>query len=380
MYRANIQRTGIYQTKGLRNLTGIKWKLQINSEPETTGLQVGFYYPLAIKDGVVYLCNKGYLYAIYSETGEEIWKIQIDNAILDNLILYKNIVCVSSSNGSLYAVNVETQQIKWKSPINFIRHCNPVIYDDVIFANSTDGNLYALYTEDGREKWRFKTTKDMSVTPPALSNGIIYIASENGNVYAIDAKSGQEKWKCEVGKLRWLFSVPVVANNVVYIGINNSILYAIDAEAGTKIWQSQVEATYYISSLCPLVVNDELIYIGVGIGSLCAINIKSQEKSWQKLGRAIQRINSISLADGIIYCERDGAINAIEAKSGDELWEFAAPEPKWWILKPNLWPTLILNSFSKRLAGSSTIRFSSPVIADGVVYTLCGNGYLYALH
>ena len=105
MHRANIQRTGIYQTKALRNLTGIKWKLQINSEPEITGLQVGFNCPLAIKDGVIYLCNKGYLYAIYSETGEEIWKIQIDNARLDNSILYKNIVYVSSSDGSFYAVN-----------------------------------------------------------------------------------------------------------------------------------------------------------------------------------------------------------------------------------------------------------------------------------
>ena len=380
MYRANIQRTGNYQTKSLRNLKGIKWKLQINFEPEITGTKVGFNYPLAIKDKVVYLCNKGYLYAVNSETAEEIWKIQIDNARLDNLILVENIAYVSSSDGSLYAVNIETQQIKWKSPIDFIHPCNPVIYDDVIFANSTDGNLYALDTENGQEQWRFKSTKDMSITPPALSNGVIYVASENGNVYAIDIDTGEEKWKCEVGQLRWLFSVPVVANNVVYIGVRNSILYAIDAEAGTEIWQSQVEDTYYMSPLCPLVVNDEFIYVGIGIGSLCAIDIRSQEKSWQKLGRAIQRINSISLADGIIYCERDGAINAIEAQSGSDLWEFAAPEPDRWIFKPNLWLPQILNRLSKRLAGSSTIQFSSPVIADRVVYTLCGNGYLYALH
>ena len=97
----------------------------------------------------------------------------------------------------------------------------------------------------------------MSVTPPALSDGVAYIGSENGNVYAIDVNTGQEKWKFEVGQLRWLFSLPVVINNVVYIGVKNSILYAIDAEAGTKIWQCQVEDTYYLSPLCPLVVDND---------------------------------------------------------------------------------------------------------------------------
>ena len=381
MYRVNKERTGIYQTQGFRNLQGIKWKLQIDPEPAIIPSSTGLKCPLVITDGVIYLCNKkGYLYAVNSHIGEEIWKIKIDDTILDNLILHDKVIYVSGKNGSFYAVCIETRRIKWKSPVDFVRHSNPVIYNDILFANSTDGNLYALNTETGQEKWRFKTTKDMSVTPPALSNKVAYIGSENGNVYAIDVDTGQEKWKFEVGQLRWLFSIPVVANNVVYIGVKNSILYAIYAEAGTKIWQCQVEDTYYISPLCPLVVDDEFIYVGIGIGSLCAIDLKSQEKSWQKLGRAIQRINSISLADGIIYCERDGAINAIEAKSGNELWEFAAPEPDWWILKPNLWLPQMLNSLSKRFAGSSTIQFSPPVIADGMVYTFCENGYLYALN
>lgn len=381
MYRANTKRTGVYQTKGVRNLKGIKWKLQIDSNPEIIPSNTGLNCPIVVNHEVIYLCDrKGYLYAVNSQLGEEIWRIKIDNTILDNLILHNQIIYVSGKNGIVYAISIEARQIKWKSSVNFIRHTNPLIDNNIILANSTDGNLYALDTETGQERWRFKTTKNLPVTPPALSSGIVYIGSENGNVYAINVETGQEKWKFEVGQLRWLFSIPVVVNNVVYIGIKNSILYAIDAEAGTEIWQCQIEDTYYISPLCPPVVDDESIYIGIGIGSLCAIDVDSQEKLWQKSGRAIQRINSISLADGIIYCERDGAINAIEAESGNELWEFAAPEPHWWILKPNLWLPQIFNSLTKRFTGSSTIQFSPPVIADGVVYTFCDNGYLYALY
>ena len=381
MYRANIERTGVYQTKGIRNLTGIKWQLQIEPEPAIIPTSANLSCPLAIVDEVIYLGNrKGYLYAVNSQTGTEIWRIKIDNTIIDNLTISNDTAYISSKNGNLYAVNLKTRQVKWKAPINFVRRTHPIVHNDLLLVNSADGNLYALDIETGQEEWKFKTTKDMPVTPPALSNGVVYIGSENGYVYAIDTNSGQKKWQFEVGQLRSLFSTPVVANNVVYIGIKNSILYAVDAEVGTEIWHSQVEDTYYISPLCPLVVNEEFIYIGVGVGSLCAIDINSKQKLWQKSGRAIQRINSISLADGIIYCERDGAINAVEAKSGNILWEFAAPEPDWWILQPNLWLPKILNSFTKRVTGSSTILFSSPVITDGVVYTYCDNGYLYALH
>lgn len=381
MYRVNPKRTGIYNSQGIRNLNGIKWRVKIDPKFNITPPNFGFNCPLVVADGVVYFGDdKGYLYAIDSQGGTVIWKIPIDDRILDNLIIHNRTIYVNSSGGNLFAINLDTQQIKWKSPINFIRHQNPLVSEELIFVNSRDGYLYALDLENGREKWKFKTTKDMAVTPPAFKNGTVYIGSENGYVYAINAESGQEKWNCEVGQLRQRFSVPVVANNVVYIGISNSIIYAIDVESGTKIWQFQVEETYYFSPLCPLIIDENFIYVGVGIGSLCAINIENQQKLWQKQGRAIQRINSISLADGIIYCERSGAINAIEAASGKDLWKFTAPEPDWWILKPNLWLFLLFNSFSQKMTGSSLIQFSSPVIDNGVIYVFCSNGYLYALH
>lgn len=88
MYRANVERTGIYRTCGLRNLKGIKWKLQIDPDPELTPSSAGLKCPLVVADKTVYLCNKrGYLYAVNSETGEEIWHIKLDDTILDNLIL-----------------------------------------------------------------------------------------------------------------------------------------------------------------------------------------------------------------------------------------------------------------------------------------------------
>ena len=379
MYRANLQRTGVYNTQGIDKLRGIKWKLKLDSLLGDFS-RIGLNCPLIIADEVLYLCDlKGYLYAVNSQTGKEIWKIQIDNKVLDNLIFHDNIIYLSSADGDLYAIDVKTQQIKWKSPINFGCHPNPIVADKLLFANSKDGNLYAIDAETGERYWEFKTTLNMKVTSPALNNGVVYVGSEDGHLYAIDAETGKEKWSFEIGPLA-LYSIPIIAHNVVYIGIKHNFLYAIDAETGTEIWKLQVEDQYSLMPFCPPVIDNKFIYVGISFGYLCAINIETQKKSWYKLEREYQQLNSITLSDEIVYCERSGAINALEAHSGKELWKFIVPEPKWWFLNSSSWKLQILNIFSKWASGTSFIQFSSPVIADGIVYVLCRNGYLYALH
>lgn len=127
MYRVNKERTGVYETKGIRDLTGIKWKLQIDLNPEIISSSTSLKCPLVIADKIIYLCNKkGYLYATNSQIGEEIWRIKLDDTILDNLILHNKTIYVSGNNGYIYAINTETKSIKWKSTINFIKQSNPV--------------------------------------------------------------------------------------------------------------------------------------------------------------------------------------------------------------------------------------------------------------
>ena len=142
MYRVNPKRTGIYNSQGIRNLNGIKWRVKIDPKFNITPPNFGFNCPLVVADGVVYFGDdKGYLYAIDSQGGTVIWKIPIDDRILDNLIIHNRTIYVNSSGGNLFAINLDTQQIKWKSPINFIRHQNPLVSEELIFVNSRDGYL-----------------------------------------------------------------------------------------------------------------------------------------------------------------------------------------------------------------------------------------------
>jgi hypothetical protein len=59
MFRANPQRTGVYQTEGVRRLHGIKWKFKTERV-----IEAWFSSP-TIVDGVAYFgSDDGYLYAV----------------------------------------------------------------------------------------------------------------------------------------------------------------------------------------------------------------------------------------------------------------------------------------------------------------------------
>ena len=95
MFRANLQRTGVYNTKGIHQLTELKWKFKtedVDSSP-------------AIADGVVYFGSlDGNLYAVDIKTGQEKWKFKTKYWVLSSPAIADGVVYFGSFDGNLYAV------------------------------------------------------------------------------------------------------------------------------------------------------------------------------------------------------------------------------------------------------------------------------------
>ena len=69
MYRADLSRTGVYQTTGVPNLTAIKWRAKL-------GFGAGVSSPV-MADGLVLGGNiEGDVYAFDAETGNTKWRFQ----------------------------------------------------------------------------------------------------------------------------------------------------------------------------------------------------------------------------------------------------------------------------------------------------------------
>ena len=182
---------------------------------------------------------------------------------------------------------------------------------------------------------------------PAVVDGVVYTGCRDAQLYALDAETGKQKWKFD-NALSWVISSPAVADGKVYFGTSDSSLFhVVDAMTGSSIVKQDAKA-YTFSSAA---VTNDTVYIGVLNGTLAA---------------------------------RD-------RKSGDLLWEFqsqASKENRGWVLTSDHrfnMPFLFYDNWREgpivaqvRQTSVGSI-FSSPLVANGVVYFGSADGNLYAI-
>ena len=100
MYRGNLQHTGVYDTIGVPQLTGLKWRFK-------TGDKV--YTSPAIGDGVVYFGSwDRHLYSVDIETGQEQWRFMTEGSVTSSAAIAGGVVFFGSQDGHVYAADTET--------------------------------------------------------------------------------------------------------------------------------------------------------------------------------------------------------------------------------------------------------------------------------
>ncbi len=254
MFRANLQRTGVYSSKAVRELTELKWKFN------TQGV---FVTSPAVSKGVIYLASAGnnedvgYLHAVDIETGKEKWNYK--TARIDEIISAPSVtggVAYFGCDNHLYAIDVQTEQEKWRYRAGGDVSSSPAIADNVAYFGSRDGYLYAVDIKTGQEKWKFKTeTKSKMRWPvessPAIADGVAFGSDDNQHLYAVDIHTGTQKWKFQTpGRVR---HSSAIANGMVYSATSsfsheNNYLYAIDAQTGKEKWKFEVGQSERASS------------------------------------------------------------------------------------------------------------------------------------
>ena len=136
LYNGGPQHTGVYDTKPLTRLTGLKWKF------DTAGAVTS---PPLVYDGIVYFGD---------------WK------------------------GFFYAVDVSAGTLRWKKGGVEAGAGPPTIYHGLAYWGSREGTFYALDARTGQEIWRFKTGAGVK-SSPLVADGMVYFGGEDGYFYAV---------------------------------------------------------------------------------------------------------------------------------------------------------------------------------------------------
>jgi outer membrane protein assembly factor BamB/predicted Ser/Thr protein kinase len=336
---ANPSRTGVFMSKGLPQLNGMKWKFLTNGWIDVS--------PVAV-DGTVYVGGRdGNLYAVNAESGRARWRFTTGDHIFSSPAVSDGKVYFGSDDCQFYAVEASSGQKKWSVPAEKPFRAAPLVVAGVVYAGCNDGVLYALDGENGHIRWRFASEGRIE-HGAAAGDDALYFGSDDGNLYALDLQSGALKWKLNV---EHSLLPPTFSDGNVYFG-SFETLYAVDSQNGQIKWRFNANSIIASGVAC----ENGLLYFGIAHRAfpdrcgICAVEAKTGCLLWKfSPGRAME---TPTVASGIVYVgSRDGHLYALDMKTGERRWEFAALED---------------------IVGS-------PWVGDGVVYITSWDCHLYAL-
>jgi outer membrane protein assembly factor BamB len=339
MFRGNLKRTGFYNTRGVRNLTGLKWKSETRSKLVTT--------PAIAEGSVFFGCENKNLYSLDVETGQQLWKFKTGDAVYSSPAVDKGIVYCGSNDSKLYAVAVETGQEVWRFKTGGLLargrdiarggagiaegiHSSPAVFEGMVYFGSWDGNLYAVDAREGKEVWRFKTRGSVS-SSPAIADDIVYFGSNDGNLYAVDAKTGLEMWRFDTGSLLspdHIRCAPAIDDEVICFSsvdiLNNCFLYTLDIRTGQK---AHVFAAKETEGSNPTIF-DNVVYYVDNDRKLCGMCAKTGVEVWSSKANYSGEVDSSpAIAEGMIYFTRSGNIYGVDINTRQKMWMFEPDEP-----------------------------------------------------
>ena len=203
--------------------------------------------------------DSGNLYALNSKTGELVWKKFLDAEVIHSSpSFYKGKVYVGTEGTALsntlpshlFALDAETGNEIWKFQVDFISgklnlvHGTSAISDDVVYFGSESGYFYALAYDSGELVWKKKIAlgdKFMGgvSAPPALSEGKIFITTWEGNLFALNQEDGEILWQKNFDtSSQEGDAVAITGNGLVCITVNEKFS-CLDENSGEVVWQKQ---------------------------------------------------------------------------------------------------------------------------------------------
>lgn len=272
------------------------------------------------------------------ETGEEIWKTEVSEAI-PHSVHHQTGSFASASTvtdgqkifaffGSLglYALDMDGNQIwKYELPVmetvsNFGEGASPVLHQNILII-PWDGEgqsfVAGVDASTGKEVWKtMRETNSSWSTPLIVKDGDEYVAVVSGSNHtrAYDVQSGEELWSCG-GMSSNPTSSPVADDNVVFVGnsFRGNVIQAIDFQEATGdltqtpklLWTHRGSASYVPT---PVVVDGKLYFLRGSRGILNCLDVKTGEpvNPGKRIGLKNVHASPLVAANRIYISSREG--------------------------------------------------------------------------
>ncbi len=371
-HRANLQRTGVHYSPGIRRDPVVKWTFQ-------TGGDI-WGQPVATRGKVYVFSEDGFIYAVDCGSGEELWRYKTSGGpVTDSKDWRKGnirppgptikdgILYTGDKAGYVYALDVRTGRPKWKTTVRgaWLATGSPVPVYGAVFvyidSYTQDGGLLALHQETGQVLNVYRNEFWGSWQSFAFAEGKLFMANHVAGSM-LDLRTGARR---EVGSPGWHsgYNTPVVGDGRLFLVGQG--FGAADFRSGVPIFYTPIEGDTLKSdesagagSENTMALWNDAAFFANQAGYAYAYDALSGKRLWRtKLGARVRSAPSISTEspeslEAVVYvgCD-DGRVWALDAADGRKLWSFDTG------------------------AGVK----ADPWISDGTLYVANSDGKLFAL-
>lgn len=277
------------------------WKKQIDA-----GIESGFAY----KGNRLYFGANDYkFYSLNLESGIEVWNFKTEGEVLSRPLLYNDRIYFVTANNILYCLHAKDGTLAWRYKRNTrdaftVRGAaTPVIHQNRLFVGFSDGFFTAINLSNGSLIWERNLATNLKfkdVDASAVLDGeTIYVSAYDSALYALNSKEGRVLWSIEAGS-----SYPVtIANNKIYYSTSDSRLLIIEKQTGKVITEKYAKGIFQTAQ-----VKDNLLFLADSAGPLKVFD-SNRDKELAEFypGHGISSPLTMSTTDKSIYFLSFGA-------------------------------------------------------------------------
>jgi eukaryotic-like serine/threonine-protein kinase len=301
---------------------------------------------------------------LLDRNGRAIWAREIGPthgaATLNGNALY-----VGTEAGIVFAIDRKTSKVLWQQPTaqGAIRQA-PICTQGKVIVESFDNTVYALEAASGNFVWKYERKEGSfgyaapvlamgkEIVPPATmtEDDMILLVCGDAIVYALDVATGGERWRTSLGGRS--LTTPAVSNGKLFIAGDGVVPLALETQKGKRLWDATGIKSGWFG---PCTIAGSTLYVSNDQRYVYAINTSNGQMRWQyrllggSQGRPVVERETNTLYIGSVTFRDNPTLTALDATSGNKLWEYKAG-----------------------------YLSASPLIENGVLYIGSTNGNFYA--
>ena len=184
----------------------------------------------------------------------------------------------------------------------------PIVVDDVLYTASHKGDVVALSATNGRRLWSTRTKLPLSAGPE-VGEGVVVLGSSDGDVIALSAEDGKELWRQSIAAE--ILAQPLIVRDLVVVRTVNGRLEALSLTDGTSRWSIEESVPRLtLRGTAPPVLAGDRIIAGFDNGRVLAVDARSGEVLWETI---------VNAPSGRTELERLADIDAPARVSGNDV-------------------------------------------------------------